>query len=191
MFKFLGRGLSLSVLITAILLTFTIIVFLMAVVLAGEGPVKHTIACQLNLAEDCVQRRLMEERGRLQELQRQHRRLEARNTELEALLQRLASLDHASSSYVVFYKNTKGRHTVTTGHTFKSLVDPNTLIGAHCYFHVDMPGAGNREIRLGTMSARKRVTASRYSRSDLRGTGLSQNDIGSHFARCQWPEGAR
>lgn len=211
MFKFLGRGLSLSILTGAIVLTFAIILFLMAVVLAGEGPVIHGVSCQLGLAEDCIRQELREERQKLRSMQQKNRemrafnkevearndemqkhfnKLQARNKELEALHKRLSSLDHASSSYVVFYEDKSGSYLVSTGHTYASLVAPNKLIGAHCYFHVGIKGAGSRQIRLGTMSRYKKITLNHYSRSDLQITGANVNDISALQARCKWPVGA-
>lgn len=218
MFKFLGRGLSLSILTGAIVLTFAIILFLMAVVLAGEGPVIHGVSCQLGLAEDCIRQELREERQKLRSMQQKNREMQAfnkevearnseiqaridemqahfkklqtRNNELEALHKRLSSLDHASSSYVVFYEEKSGPYVVSTGHTYASLVEPNTMIAAHCYFYSGVTGAGKRQINLGKMSRDKRVTKSRYSRSELSGTGLSVNDITALQERCRWPSGA-
>lgn len=190
MLKLLGRSLSLTVLTSAIILTFAIIVFLMAVVLAGEGPVMKGISCQIGLSEDCVRQELQKQRQNLREMQRKNRELMARNQETEALLERLAALDHASSSYVIFYEQRGHRHTVSTGHTYKSLVDPDTLIGAHCYFFASEQGAGSLQIWLGKMNERKHLTINSYRASELRGTGLSQSDIAALQALCKWPAGA-
>lgn len=191
MLKLVGRSLSFTILSGAILLTFAIIVFLMAVVLAGEGPVMKGISCQLGLSEDCLRQELQREQQKLHQMQRRNNALTARNEEMEVLLERLAALDHASSSYVVFYQNAGRRHTVSTGHTYASLLDPDTLIGAHCYVHADVSGAGSRQIRLGNMDKGMRLSIKRYGAADLRGTGLDTSGIAALQALCRWPEGAR
>jgi hypothetical protein len=142
-----------------------------------------THTCELGLSKDCLRQELQEERQRLHELQE-------RNAEMEALFQRLASLDHASSSYVVFYSDTSASLTVTTGHTYASLLDPDALIGAHCYFYAGTAGAGSRQIELADMNRNLRIKNNRYSRWALRGTGVKRVDIAALQARCQWPEGA-
>lgn len=190
MFKFLGRGLSLSILSGAIGLTFVIIVFLMAVVLVGEGPIMKGISCQFSLSEECIQQELQQERLRLQQMQQRNDELAARNEEMEALFQRLASLDHAASSYVIFMVDRSGSLVVNTGHTYASLLDPETLIGAHCYIQASTSGAGSRQIALGKMSRAKHVTNNAYSQLELLGSGISVGDIEALQARCRWPEGA-
>lgn len=190
MLKFSIRTLSLTILMSAIVLTTVIIVFMMAVVLAGEGPVVRGISCQLGLSEGCLRQELQEERNQLKLLRRKNEELLAENQEAEALIQRLSDLDHASSSYVVFYTSTRRGVNLDTGHTYASLLDPDTLIGAHCYVHAQVRGAGTRRIDLGTMSPRKRLTLNRYSSAALRGTGFGTSDIADLQALCQWPPGA-
>ena len=191
MLRLMGRSLSLGILSGAIAVNFAIILFLIAVVLAGEGPVVKGSSCQLGISKECIILELQEERKRLRGMERRNRELMARNKEMAALVERLSALDHASESYVVFFEKRGHGHTVSTGHTYASLLNPETLIGAHCYVHVNLSGAGTRQVRLGNMSRRKRVTLNSYSRSDLRGTGLSVSDITKMQALCQWPEGAR
>ncbi len=57
-------------------------------------------------------------------------------------IKRLASLDHAASPYVILYEDSNSSPTVTTGHTYASLLDPDTLVSAHCYLQVEVKGAG-------------------------------------------------
>lgn len=187
MSRFVNRLISLVALSGAISIVAALILLLMAITLVGEGPVIRGIACQFGLLEDCVRQELQEERDRLRILRNQNEELLARNAEMEALLERLASLDHASSSYVVFYTDRAAGRTVTTGHTFASLLDPDTQIGAHCYISVATRGAGNRRIDLGEMSATGAVTRDQYSAADLAGTGVSQSDISRLEQACQWP----
>ncbi|WP_299628359.1 hypothetical protein [uncultured Tateyamaria sp.] len=190
MLKLIARSFSLTILLSAIVLTFFIIVLMMAVVLAGEGPVMRGITCQLVISEDCVRKELQQERKRLHDLQRQNREMLAQNKKAEALIKRLSDLDHASSSYVVFYNASWKRHTVTTGHTYASLLDPDTLIAAHCYVFSRVQGAGDRQINLGNMSKSRRLSLPSYGALALRGTGLSSRDIGTMQEQCQWPDGA-
>ncbi|SMX28207.1 hypothetical protein TRP8649_02322 [Pelagimonas phthalicica] len=189
MLKFSSRAISMTILASAIALTFSIIVFLMAVVLVGEGPVIKGIACELNVSEDCLRKDLQKERQKFQQMQRRNQELQAENKKMEALVERLAALDHASSSYVVFYTKS-GRRSVTTGHTYASLLKPDDLIGAHCYFFANVTGAGTRQVNLGKMDRRMRLKLSNYNPSELRGTGVSVADIAALQAQCQWPEGA-
>ena len=118
MLKLMGRSLSLGILSGAIAVTFAIILFLIAVVLAGEGPVIKGISCQLGISKECILLELQEEREKLRGMERRNRELMARNKEMEALVERLSALDHASESYVVFFEKRGHGHTVSTGHTF-------------------------------------------------------------------------
>lgn len=219
LFRFLGRGISISILSAAIVITFCIVLLLMAVALTGEGPVIKAVACELGFSPNCLRQELKQERKRIgnlerqallkqkevrklaeeveaerqktERLKRQAQALENRKAELERLYNRLATLDHASSSYVVFYDAQLGSRKVSTGHTYASLLDPETLVRAHCYFYGSVSGAGSRQITLGGMSKAKRVTYERYSDSELRDAGFSRSEIEKLRTKCRWPDGAR
>ncbi|OUS37249.1 hypothetical protein A9Q94_06510 [Rhodobacterales bacterium 56_14_T64] len=192
MLKFMGRSLSLSILSGAIAITFVIIMFLMAVVLVGERPVVRGLACQFGISSDCAGQKLrlelQQEQKRLEQMRGQNRDLMARNQEMEALLKRLASLDHAASSYVIFYEDSNSSPTVTTGHTYASLLDPDTLVSAHCYLQVEVKGAGTRQVNLGKMSDGAKISLRNYSKAELKQADLSARELSALQSRCQWPE---
>lgn len=190
MLKFLSRTASISILTGAIALTFAIIVFLMAVVLAGEGPVMKTISCQLGLSKECVWVELQKERKALKVLRQENDALQSEVKKAEALFKRLSDLDHASESYVVFFESEARGYTVSTGYTYASLLDPETLVSAHCYIHAKVFGAGSRQIRIGKMDRNKRISLERYKASSLKGSGVSVSDIAAFQSACRWPNGA-
>lgn len=184
MLKYLGRTAAITLLLAAIATAVSIVIFLIAISLLGQERVIECISCRLGVSETCLRQELALERSAL-------RALQGRHDEMEALLERLSSLDHAASSYVVFLKNKVGSRTVTTGHTYASLLDPNTLIGAHCYFYANGGGSvGNLQVNLGTMDPSKRVTQRRLSSSALRDAGVTSAQLAALQAQCQWPEGA-
>lgn len=184
MLKIIGRTISLMALGGGIVITFTIVFFMIAIALLGEDKVIRAVACQVGVGENCLRQELLQERKKLQQMQE-------RNAKMEALLERLAKLDHASSSYVVFYINERGKHEVTTGHTYASLLDPNTLIGAHCYINVFQSGAGRTHIDLGNMKQNKSITLKTYKAADLAAIGLTNSEYIKLQSRCRWPNGAR
>jgi hypothetical protein len=181
---------SLVFLAAGIVLTFSVIVFMMAIVLMGEGLVIKGLSCSIGLSEDCLRQDLQQERERLRQMQRRNQELLAENQQAEALKQRLAELDHAASSYVVFYSAKHRSHTVKTGHTYASLLNPDALIGAHCYVTARISGAGDRHIDLGKMASNKRVSLKTYRAEALEGTGLRPTDITMLQSKCRWPDGA-
>lgn len=131
MLKYITRPLALVAMTGAILLTFAIIVLMMSVVIFGQAPVLRGVSCYLGLSQECLLRDLKEERRKIDKLEKRQRELMAQVTEADTILKRLSALDHASSSYVVFFEARDGLRKVTTGHTYASLLDPSTLIGAH------------------------------------------------------------
>jgi hypothetical protein len=100
-------------------------------------------------------------------------------------------LDHAASSYVVFLERRVGSRSVQTGHTYASLLDPDTLIGGHCYFTKNNArSAGRLQYNLGTMNAAMRVANRNFRDAELRDAGISRAEIQALQDGCQWPEGA-
>ncbi|MGJ8618626.1 MAG: hypothetical protein ACSHWS_17415 [Sulfitobacter sp.] len=184
MLKFLGRTAAITLLLTAIAAAVSIVTFLIVISLLGEERVIEGITCHLGVSETCLRQELMIERAKLEALQ-------GRNDEMEALLERLSSLDHAASSYVVFLERRVGSRIVQTGHTYASLLDPNTLTSAHCYFQQYRKGsAGHLQFNLDHMDAAMRVTNPNFTETELRNVGLSPAEMRALQNNCQWPEGA-
>lgn len=200
-----GRGLASIILINATILAFLIAVFLIAVQLVGPKPVIDAISCELSLSHECLRNDLRKERRKL-DLERQKRqleekkrsaleervaelkRIEKRAKELEALYQRLAKLDHAASSYVVFHTSSFRRYKVETGHKYASLLDPNTLIEGWCSIVLN-GGAIARFFTIAGFEKNRRVVNQTVGRTTLREAGLSGRDVSSARKYCKWPRG--
>lgn len=180
--RLISRSAGLTLLLSGVVLCFTIALFLILTKLVGEEQVIDTITCQLGLSEDCLLGELRAERARLAAMQ-------ARTQDLEALYERLASLDHASASYVVFYEDhSLLGQTVHTGHRYASLLDPSAFTGAWCYIGLSDNGALAKNFFLADMDSGLSVTRRAHSADDLRNAGLSTRDVATAIKRCIWPQ---
>lgn len=178
--KLFGRPIALAALAAALLLVLVIALALIGLQLAG-GPAMSKAACRLGLEAECAS-------SALEESSDESTRLAPREKELEELYERLSRLAYASESFVVFYSDNNGPATVTTGHRYKSLIEPGQFAAAWCY--IDLPdGEGvNRNIYVAEMDAKGEITPRRLDRSSLQTLGLGSAEIVAARSRCRWPE---
>lgn len=183
MVRLAGRSIVLMFLGTGIVLSMSIAIVLIVIQLLGGEAAIDKVACYLDLSEECVRNELDEERRKLKGLRK-------RNRELEAIYQRLRRLDHASESFVVFYTDHSGDHTVTSGHRYASLIDPATLIGGWCYINLPSPAGVSSDVFVAHMDEDRVVTPDTVTDEALEHAGLTQKEITAAFGRCHWPKGA-
>ena len=183
MLRFIGRAVGLSFLALGIVLTFVVAITLIAMQLLGDEEAIEEISCRLDLSQECVRDELAEERRRLEELR-------ARTGELEALYERLTRLDHASESFTLFYSDYSGPNTISSGHRYASLIDPETFISGWCYIHLPSPAGVSIDLFVARMGADRIVTRETVSDEALAESGLTQADIDAALQHCRWPEAA-
>ncbi len=183
MTRFFGRSFALSFLATGIGLSLLIAVVLIVIQLFGGQIIIDRIACLFELTENCVQEELQLERERLELLR-------LRNTKLEALYERLARLDHASESFVLFYHDRTGQHEVVTGHRYASLIDPTTLTGGWCYLNLPGRAGLSNRVFVTRMDDDMRLIPEPLDDSVLAEVSLTRGDVADAVGRCKWPGGA-
>lgn len=181
--RLLSRTASCALLITGIGLTTVIAGALIITSLVGPKPVIDAVSCQLGFSQTCLLQELRQEKKKL-------RKLQGRTAELEALYKRLSKLDHASSSYAVFYHDKKGKFTVSTGVKYVSLVKPGTLTSGWCYIRLSSSGSLDQNLHIANMDSKLKVTKNTFSAKRLSKIRLTQKDVSQALSRCKWPEGA-
>lgn len=179
--RFLGRTVALAMLTFAISLTMLIAIVLIAIQLIGTQPVIDGLSCHLGLSADCIRREL-------EEKQRQLLSLEERHAELQQLYDRLAKLEYASESFVVFYENTDGPHEVTTGHRYASLIEPGQFLTGWCYIDRPKDHGVSRNVFIADISADGEVTNTDITDDALASAGLTRREVEAALRRCIWPE---
>ena len=158
-----------------------------------ETPGIRQLQCLVGIERaDCP--RQMKEMARLrQELATERARLVAMRNQiagLESLRDRLASLEHSSESFTVFYDNNEGRHIVTTGHRYASLVEPEMFQSGWCYIDLDFRRGLATDLYIARINADLVVTPAPITDDVLVNAGLTRTEIADALRRCQWPDGA-
>ena len=174
-----GRPLTLALLSTAIAIVFSIMFVLIGVQVLGESEVLDELSCRLGFSDDCLYSELEEEKAKLAAVQE-------RTKELEALYERLARLDYASESFVVFYNDRNGPE-VVTGHEYKSLIEPGQFSSGWCYIS-SRSGGLQRNLTLATMNAEHVLEQADLDAADASSIGLSLSAARAAANRCRWPE---
>lgn len=182
MLRFMGRSVGLSFLSLGIALAFTVALILILIQLLGGQSFIDGVACRLGLSTECIREELAAERQRLEGIRERYE-------ELEVLYGRLADLEHASESFVVFYKNREGPHIVTSGHEYESLTEPGRFVSGWCYVDVTRPGALDINIHIAEMDDDGDLTPKLIDDEALSASGLTQAEVAAARHRCRWPVG--
>lgn len=181
MTRFFGRSVALGLLTGAIALVILMALGLIAYQLLGDVSAIQKLTCRYGLSTQCLEDELEKKR-------REMRALQLRMAELEALYKRLSKLDHASESFVVFYTNRGGSHTVTSGHRYASLIEPGRFKAGWCY--IDLPNAGgiSRNFYIARMGSSGDVSPNHIGDESLSNAGLTRHDVSEALTRCRWPD---
>lgn len=187
--RWINRTIGLTLLMGAAALTTALAIALIAVQLIGEEALVERVACHIGLSDKCVRDQLEESQQELERQRREGARLRGRIAEMEAVLGRLSALDHAASSYVIFYRDTAGRFDVVTGHQYASLLDPETLTAGWCYIDVDRGSALRGSLYISRFDADLALRNDSVSAEDRRAANLPRGAIDEARSRCTWPDG--
>lgn len=177
MTQFVGRPLALAALLSAVVLVIGIAFALILMQVLGDEALEEA-ACRLGLSNDCLASQLEQSREEVA-------RLERRKQHLEELHDRLARLDYASQSFVVFYENTDGRP-VVTGMRYRSLIEPGQFDSGWCYISVSHGRGHHENVDVARMDAAGAVTARPVEPGLLRSMGLDAGEVEDARRRCNW-----
>ena len=180
MLRFMGRSVGLTFLSLGIALAFAVALVLILIQLLGGRDFIDDVSCRLGLSTDCIREELAAERERLEGMR-------ARLQELEALYGRLAGLEHASESFVVFYEDHTGPFKVVSGHRYESLTEPGTFVSAWCYINASRRRTLNVNLHIAEMDDDGELTAELIDDEALSISGVTQAEVAAARHRCRWP----
>ena len=187
--RLVNRTIGLTLLAAAAALTTTLAIVLIAVQLIGEEELLNRVACHVGLSERCVREQLEDSQRELERQKRESERLRGEIAEMQKLFDRLADLDHAASSYVIFYHNGDGPREVVSGHRYASLLDPATLTAGWCYIRVDQGTAIAGSLHIASFESDLKLQRKTVSARDRGIADLTEGEIEEAHTRCHWPEG--
>ena len=176
--RIVGRPIALAALFTALLLVLGISIALIAMQLFGHDKIVSEAECRLGLSDKCLSVQLEESRDEIS-------RLQSRKKKLEAIYDRLASLDHASESFVVFYFDRTGP-TVVTGLQYKSLIEPGQFDEGWCYIQLSQSGEISQNINIARMNRDGTVRPASISGDTLSAKDLTNDQVAAARQRCRW-----
>lgn len=183
MTRLLSRSAGLALLLSGVALCIAIVLFLILAQLLGPDTVIKGLQCHLGFSEECLVQKLRAERRELAKI-----RKETEN--MQEIFKKLEALDHASSSYVIFFEQDSGRNRISTGHRYVSLLDPNTIDSAWCNLYFPNLSSISQHVTIAKMSSKFRVRYESLSARTMRKAGLDQAELQAALTLCTWPEGA-
>lgn len=185
MTRFFGRSAVFSLLVMGVSLSAAIAFLLILYQILGGQEMIDKVTCFVGLNEDCIIADLREENRQLDD------ELAAKRTELaglEALRDRLAEMDYASESFVVFYSTDIAGMQVVSGNRYASLLKPNEFDAAWCYIELPDIGGVDAKLSIARMGFGRSVEPHDITETALNRAGISRSQLTTALSACHWPE---